>query len=149
MTVSKKNRRHDVSDKKTLSYIIQQFRCWGLLHFDVSEEFLACIFKAGPEEIYHIVDNQEAIVIALRGVYINRWILLVMSLQIQLLLLVQLTGVDGGSDTRRTITEHRQGINIDIVVDKDDGAFRLFDEVDDLCVGIEDLPVVEDAFHWG
>ena len=87
--------------------------------------------------------------IALRGVYINRWILLVVTLQIQQLLLVQLTGVDGGSDTRRTITEHRQGINIDIVVDKDDGAFRLFDEVDDLCVGIEDLPVVEDAFHWG
>ena len=27
------------------------------MHFDVSEEFLACIFEAGPEEIYHIVDN--------------------------------------------------------------------------------------------
>ena len=118
------------------------------MHFDVSEEFLACIFKAGPEEIYHIVDNQKTIVIALRGVYINRWILLVVTLQIQQLLLVQLTGVDGGSDARRAITEHRQGINIDIVVDEDDGMLRLFDEVDDLCVGIEDLPVVEDAFHW-
>ena len=73
---------------------------------------------------------------------------LAVPLQIQQLLLVQLTGVDGGSDTRRTITEHRQGINIDIVVDKDDGAFRLFDEVDNLNVGIENLPVVEDAFHW-
>ena len=58
----------------------------------------------GPEEIYHIVDDQETIVIALRGVYINRWILLVVTLQIQQLLLVQLTGVDGGSDTRRALT---------------------------------------------
>ena len=48
---------HPHDSQKTLSYIIQQFRCWGLLHFDVSEEFLACIFEAGPEEIYHIVDN--------------------------------------------------------------------------------------------
>ena len=88
------------------------------MHFDVGKEFLACILEAGPEEIYHIVDNQKAIVIALRGVYINRWILLVVTLQIQLLLLVQLTGVDGGSDARRAIAEHRQGINIDIVVDE-------------------------------
>ena len=87
--------------------------------------------------------------IALRGMYINRWILLVVALQIQLLLLVQLAGVDGGSDARRTIAEHRQGINIDIVVDEDDGLLRLFDEADDLCVGIEYLSVVEDAFYWG
>ena len=86
--------------KPILSNIIQQFRCWSLLHFDVGEEFLARIFEAGSEEIYHIVDNQKAIVIALCDVNINRWILLVMALQIQLLLLVQLTGVDGGSDAR-------------------------------------------------
>ena len=30
----------------------------------------------------------------------------------------------------------------------DDGLFRLFDEVDDMHIGIEDLPVVEDAFYW-
>ena len=86
--------------------------------------------------------------IALRGMYINRWILLVVALQIQLLLLVQLAGVDGGSDARRAIAEHRQGIDIDIVIDKDDGMLRLFDEADDLCVGIEYLSIVEDAFHW-
>ena len=87
MTVSKKNRRHDVSDKKTLSYIIQQFRCWGLLHFDVSEEFLACIFKAGPEEIYHIVDDQEPIMISLAEIDGDGWILLVMSRNVKLLLI--------------------------------------------------------------
>ena len=113
------------------------------MHFDVGEEFLASVLQTGTEEIHHIVDNQETVVIALRGVYINRWILLVVTLQVQLLLLVQLAGVDGGSDARRAIAEHRQGINIDIVVDEDDGLLRLFDEADDLCVGIEYLSVVE------
>ena len=63
-------------------------------------------------------------------------------------MLVQLTGVDGDSDARRTVAEHRQGIDVDIVVDEGDGLLRLFDEADDLCVGIEDLSVVEDAFYW-
>ena len=48
-----------------------------------------------------------------------------MALQIQLLLLVQLTGVDGGSDARWAIAEYRQGIDIDIVVDKGDGVLLL------------------------
>ena len=87
--------------------------------------------------------------IALRGMYINRWILLVVALQIQLLLLVQLAGVDGGSDARRTIAEHRQGIDIDIVIDKDDGILRLFDEIYNLHVGIEDLTIEENTFYWG
>ena len=41
------------------------------------------------------------------------------------------------------------GLRFLLIDDEGDGASRLFDEVDDLCVGIEDLPVVEDAFHWG
>ena len=118
------------------------------MHLDVGKEFLAGILQTGTKEIHHIIDNQEAIVVALRGVNINWWILLVVTLQIQLLLLVQLTGVDGGSDTRRTVAEHRQGIDIDIVVDEDDGLLRLFDQADDLSVGIEYLSVVEDAFYW-
>jgi len=68
--------------KPILSNIIQQFGCRGLLHFDVGEEFLACIFKAGPEEIYHIVDNQKAIVISLADIDGDGWVLLVMSLHI-------------------------------------------------------------------
>ena len=61
-------------------YIVQQTSCWRFLHFDVGKEFLAGILQAGTKEIYHIVDNQKAIVIALRGVYINWRILLVVSL---------------------------------------------------------------------
>ena len=71
---------------KSLSYVIQQFRCWSLLHFDVGEEFLACIFKAGPEEIYPIVDNQKAIVISLAEIDGDELVLLVMSLDVKLLL---------------------------------------------------------------
>ena len=111
------------------------------MHFNVGKEFLAGILQTGAEEIYHIVDNQKTVVIALCGVNVNGWILLVVTLQIQLLLLVQLTCVDGGSDPRRAITEHHQGIDIDIVVDEDDGVLRLLDEVDDACVGIEDLSI--------
>ena len=58
-------------------------------------------------------------------------------------MLVQLTGVDGGSDARRAITEHRQGINVDVVVYKNDGMLRLPDETDNLGIGIEDLLVVD------
>ena len=47
----------------SVSYIIQQFGCRGLLHFDVGEELLACVFETGPEEIYHIVDNQESVMV--------------------------------------------------------------------------------------
>ena len=77
---------HPHDSQKTLSYIIQQFRCWGLLHFDVSEEFLTCIFKAGPEEIYHIVDDQEPVMIPLADIDGDGWVLLIMSLDVKLLL---------------------------------------------------------------
>ena len=45
------------------------------------------------------------------------------------------------------IAEHRQGINADVVVYKNDGMLRLPDETDNLGIGIEDLPVVEYAFN--
>ena len=63
--------------KNQLSYILQQFRCWGLLHFDVGEEFLACIFETGPKEIYHIIDDQKAIMISLADFDGNGWVLLI------------------------------------------------------------------------
>ena len=57
----------------------QQF-CWiGLLHLDISEEFLASIFQGGSKEIYRIVDNEETVMIMLADININRWVLLVMA----------------------------------------------------------------------
>ena len=59
-----------------------------------------------------------------------------------------LTSIDGSRDVGITIAEHRQGIDVDVVVDEDNGCLGLFDEADDVDVGIEDLPVVEDALYW-
>ena len=79
----------------------------------------------------------------------NRRILLVMALQIQLLLLIQLSCVDGGSDIGITLTEHCQCGLVDVVINKHNGLLGLFDEVRNLYVSIEDLAIVEDAFYWG
>jgi len=57
------------------------------LHFDVGEEFLACVFEAGPEEIYHIVDNQESVMVSMAEIDGDGWILLVMSRYVKLLLI--------------------------------------------------------------
>ena len=116
------------------------------MHSDVGKEFFAGILQAGTKQIDHIIDNQETIVILLAGVDRNWWVLLVVALHIELLLLGELTGIDGGRNIGIAIAEHRQGINIDVVVYKNDGMLRLPDETDNLGIGIEDLPVVEDAF---
>ena len=71
---------------KSLSYIIQQFRCWSLLHFDVGEKFLACVFETGTEEIYHIVDNQESVMVSLAEIDGDGWVLLIMACYVKLLL---------------------------------------------------------------
>lgn len=94
--------------------------------------------------ISSIVDNQEAVVIALAEVDGDRGILLVVALQIELLLWGELTGVDGGRNVGIAMAEHREGVCADVVVDENDWAFGLFDEADDLCIG-EDLAVVENS----
>lgn len=57
------------------------------MHPDIGEEFLASVLEARPEDIDHIVDNQESVVTSLSGTYMNRWVLLVMALEVELLLL--------------------------------------------------------------
>ena len=89
------------------------------MHADVGEELLSGILQAGPEDVDHIIDDEEAVVIPLTYIYYNRCILLVMTLHIELLLLGELAGVDGGRDVGVTIAEHRQGIGVDVVVDED------------------------------
>ena len=120
----------------------------GLLHADIGEELLSCILQAGTKDVDHIVDDEEAVVITLANIYYNGWILLVVTLHVELLLLRELAGVDGGRDVGITIAEHRQGIDVNVVVDEDNGCLGLFDETDDVGVGIEDLSIVEDSFYW-
>ena len=57
------------------------------MHLDIGEEFLASVFQRGTEEIDRIVDNEETVMIMTADVYINRWVLLVVAQNIQLLLL--------------------------------------------------------------
>ena len=118
------------------------------MHADIGEEFLAGILQAGTENVDNIVDDEEAVVVSLAYIYYNRCILLVMTLHVELLLLRELAGVNGGRDVGITIAEHRQGIDVDVIVDKDDGCLGLFDKADDMSIGIKDLSVVEDAFYW-
>ena len=67
---------------------LPQQLCWiGLLHLDIGKEFLACVFQGGTEEIDSVVDDEETVMIMTADVYINRWVLLVVAQDIQLLLL--------------------------------------------------------------
>ena len=121
------------------------------MHADVGEELLACILQTGPKDVDHIVDNEEAVVVTLAVIDSDGGILLVMTLDVKLELFgipELLTSIDGSRDVGITIAEHRQGIDVDVVIYEDDGLFRLFDEADDMGIGIEDLSVIEDAFYW-
>lgn len=69
------------------------------LHPDVSEEALARIFEACAEEVDGVVDNQEAVVVALADVDGDGGVLLIVTLYVQLLLRTQRAGVDGCRDT--------------------------------------------------
>ena len=54
------------------------------MHFDISEELLACILQAGAKEIDHIVDNEKAVVIALTVIDCDLRILLIMAQDVKL-----------------------------------------------------------------
>ena len=116
-----------------------------------SSELLAGILQAGPKDVDNIVDNEETVMISLTVIDGDGGILLVMTLDVKLQLshiLRLLTGVDGGRDVGITIAEHRQGIDVNVVIYEDNGSLGPFDEADDMGVGIEDLAVVEDALYW-
>ena len=90
--------QRDARKSPPLPNSAQKFVSRSLLHLDVGEKFLASILQAGSEDVDHIIDNEEAVVITLAYIYYNRCILLVMTLHIELLLLRELAGVDGGRD---------------------------------------------------
>ena len=85
------------------------------MHADIGEEFLTGILQAGPKDVDHIVDDEEAIVVSLTYIYNNRWILLVMTLHVELLLLRELACVDGGRDVGITIAEPLQPSSLAVV----------------------------------
>ena len=42
------------------------------LHSDVGEELFASVFQTGTKEIDHIINDEEAVMIVLAGIYYNR-----------------------------------------------------------------------------
>lgn len=78
---------YDDSEKHTLFDSIDQLLGGGFLHLNVGKEFFPGILQAGPEEIDYIIDNEEAVVIMLGGTDINRWVLLIVTSDVKLLLL--------------------------------------------------------------
>ena len=66
--------KHINYERQLLSDIAEQVLGGGLLHADVGEELLSGIFQRGPEDVDHIVDNEEAVVVPLADVDGNGWI---------------------------------------------------------------------------
>ena len=54
------------------------------MHADVGEEFLSGILQTGSEDVDHIVDNEETVVIALAVIDGDVGILLIMTLDVKL-----------------------------------------------------------------
>lgn len=102
------------------------------------------------------VYTEEAVVDFVEGLHLDGLILGVMFLNVQRELLLDLLGVDGGGNFLAAFVEHCQHSIIDIVrstssrgipVEQHDAFLGRADEVGDEGVGIEDLPVKEDALH--
>lgn len=68
-----------------------------------------------------------------------------MPLDVQLLLLIQLASIDRCGNIMSAIAQHRQCIHVDVIIYQHDGFLGLFDQVDNVGIGIEYLAVVEDA----
>ena len=81
-----------------------------------------------------IIDYQEAVVVMLADVHRDGRILRIVPLYVQLLLLIQLASIDRGSNACPPITQHRQCIHIDVVVNQRYGLLRLFYQTDNMCV---------------
>ena len=89
------------------------------MHADVGEELLAGIFQTGPEDVDHIVDDQETVVIPLADVDGNGRVLLVMALNVELLLLRELAGIDGGRDIGCAIAQHGHDLILPYIQQKE------------------------------
>ena len=106
--------------------------------------------------IHRIVDAEETVVDLVELLHLDGLVLGVMLLKVERELLLDLLGVDGGRDFLPSLVEHRQHGVVHIVrstssrgipVEEDDALLGRADKVGNEGVGVEDLPVKEDAFH--
>ena len=92
-----------------------------------------------------IVDAEETVVNLVELFHLDGLVLGVVLLKVERELLLDLLGVDGGGDFLPSLVEHRQHGVVHIVVEQYDAFLGRADKVGNEGVGIEDLPVEEDA----
>jgi len=92
-----------------------------------------------------IVDAEETVVDLVEPFHLDGLVLGVMLLKVERELLLDLLGVDGGRDFLPSLVEHRQHGVVHIIVKQHDTLLGRADEVRNEGVGVEDLPVEENA----
>lgn len=124
-------------------------QCGGAnLHPAKSEPFLAQILQRGAEVIHHVVDAEEAVVGVLELTDGDGTVLRIVALQVEGELRRDAARVNLCTHAIGTFVEQGQHRVVHIVVEQDDAALGAAHQVADKSVGIEDLPIEEDAFHW-
>ena len=140
-----------------ISHPPQQFFC-SHFHLVEREPALAEVFQGGTDMIDGVVDAEVAVVYLVVYLHVDGLILRVRSsssrgipvlFEVERKLLLDLLGVDGGRHLRLALVEHRQHGIIDIVVEQHNTLLGRADEVGNKSVGIENLPVEEDALCRG
>lgn len=119
------------------------------LQFGEGEHLFAEVFQRGSDVIdVRSVDNQEAVVAFLVSVDAYRGILAVVLLYVQLQLAADGLRIDVGFHVGIPLAEHQQHGLVYVVVYQQQGYLGGAYQVGGKLVGIEQLTVVEDAFHW-
>ena len=127
-----------------LLHIPQQLFCLHL-HFREGEPLPAEVFQGGTYVIDGAVDAEETVVDFVELFHLDGLVLGIVLLKIERELLLDLLGVDGGGDFLPSLVEHRQHGVVHIVVEQYDAFLGRADKVGNEGVGIEDLPIEEDA----
>ena len=117
------------------------------LHFHLgeSEPLPAEVFQGSTYVIDGAVDAEETVVDFVELFHLDGSVLGVVLLKVERELLLDLLGVDGGGDFLPSLVEHRQHGVVHIIVKQHDTLLGRADEVRNEGVGVEDLPVEEDA----
>ena len=123
---------------------MQQFAATHL-HAAEGKPPFAKVFDAGTEVIDRFINTKETVMRAVERYDTYRRILSIVLLNIQLQLCGWFLGINGNSHLVCSFGEHGEHAIIDIVVNEDDACGGFAYAVVDEGVGIEDLPVVEDA----
>ena len=114
-------------------------------HFRECKPLPAKVFQRGADMVDSIVDAEETVVDFVVELCLDGLVLGVVLLKVERELLFDFLCVDGSRDFLPSLVEHRQHSVVHIVVEQYDAFLGRADKVGNEGVGIEDLPVEEDA----